>query len=263
MAQRRIRVLADDWDIATAIGGKSHPETIVAPTDGAEMVLVQRGPFTMGTSTEELTQIARQDKRLHPVYVSEVPARRVHLDTYYIDRYPVTNYQYMKFTQSTGHRRPLHWDHPMWNQPMQPVIFVGWADARAYARWAGKSIPSEAQWEKAARGTDGRWWSWGCEFYPERCNSREAGLGRTSEIGQYHQGESPFGCYDMCGNVWEMCEGTWAEEKPPMRGGCFLGSKTFVRATCRWSPEDTDTGAHWLGFRCVKAAPQQALGSQA
>ena len=138
---------------------------------------------------------------------------------------------------------------------MQPVVFVGWDDARAYAKWAGKSLPKEAQWEKAGRGTDGRLWSWGHEFMPNRCNSREYNLGHTSEIGIFHEGMSPYGCYDMCGNVWEMCEGRWQEEHLPMRGGCFLGSATFVRVTCRWTPEDSTDGAHWLGFRCVREMP--------
>jgi len=116
-------------------------------------------------------------------------------------------------------------------------------------------MSDEAQWEKAGRGTDGRWWSWGNDFLPGRCNSREAGLGTTSEIGLYDPGISPSGCYDMCGNVWEMCKGRWLAELPVMRGGCFLGSAMFVRVTCRWSQEGTDTGAPWLGFRCVKNVP--------
>jgi formylglycine-generating enzyme required for sulfatase activity len=140
---------------------------------------------------------------------------------------------------------------------MRPVVFVGWDDARSYAEWAGKSLPTEEQWEKAGRGDDGRWWSWGHEFLPERCNSNEYGLGHTSKIGIFDQGISPYGCYDMCGNVWEMCEGRWLEDYLPMRGGCFLGSVTFVRITCRWTPEDPVNGAHWLGFRCIKEIPTQ------
>ena len=228
----------------------------MAPVDGAEMVLIPEGPFTMGISEEEFIQLTVLDQRLNPVFASEIPARNITLDAYYIDRYPVTNYQYFKFTEETGHRKPMLWIEPAWNKPMQPVVFVGWDDARAYAVWAGKSLPTEAQWEKAGRGTDGRLWSWGHEFLPDHCNSKEYDLEHTSEIGIFDQGVSPYGCYDMCGNVWEMCEGEYGDEKRlPMRGGCFLGSATFVRVTCRWTPEDTDTGAHWLGFRCVKEIP--------
>jgi formylglycine-generating enzyme required for sulfatase activity len=243
------------WDIRSEIGSGPLPETIVCPIDGAEMVLVFEGPFTMGITQEELRRIFIMDRRQVPVFATEIPARTISLGTYYIDRYPVTNYQYHRFVDDTGHREPLLWNDPSWKQPMQPVVFIGWNDARAYARWAGKKLPSEAQWEKAGRGIDSRWWAWGHEFLPGKCNSREYGLGRTSEIGIFHEGISPYGCYDMCGNVWEMCEGTWQGEYLPMRGGCFLGSAAFVRVTCRWTPEDPANGAHWLGFRCVKEIP--------
>jgi len=243
------------WDILSDIGSGPFPESIVSPIDGAEMVLIPAGKFTMGITKEELQQIFLLDQRQTPVFMTEVPARSVHLDAFYMDRYPVTNYQYRKFIEQTGHREPLLWAEPLWNQPMQPVVFTGWNDARAYASWAGKSLPTEPQWEKAARGTDRRMWAWGHEFLPGRCNSREYGLQRTSEIGLFHEGLSPYGCYDMSGNVWEMCEGQWIGGLLPMRGGCFLGSATFVRITCRWTPEDTLNGAHWLGFRCVKELP--------
>jgi formylglycine-generating enzyme required for sulfatase activity len=228
------------------------PETVICPRDKAEMVLVPEGPFTMGITEEQLLQIFLLEERQNPVFATEIPSRTVQLEAYYIDRYPVTNYQYRIFVEATGHREPYLWDHPDWGGPMQPVVFVGWDDARAYAEWAGKALPSEAQWEKAGRGPDGRLWAWGHEFVPDRCNSREYGLERTTDVGQFHDGVSPYGCYDMCGNVWEMCLGEWQEGHPPMRGGCFLGSSAFVRVTCRWTPEDPANGAHWLGFRCVK-----------
>ncbi|MEJ5378425.1 MAG: SUMF1/EgtB/PvdO family nonheme iron enzyme [bacterium] len=240
------------WDLYSQVGSGPLPQIIVAPIDGAEMVLVPGGPFIMGSTTEDLRQVFLLDQRETPVFLTEMPARKVHVGPFFIDRYPVTNYQYRRFVMDTGHRAPWLWEDPRWNGAMQPVVGVGWEDARAYARWAGKSLPTEEQWEKAARGTDGRWWAWGDEFLPNRCNSREYGLGRTSEIGIFDEGVSPYGCYDMCGNVWEMCEGVWQENHPPMRGGCFLGSATFVRVTCRWTPEDPVNGAHWLGFRCVK-----------
>jgi formylglycine-generating enzyme required for sulfatase activity len=244
--------LENRWDISKELRSGPFPENIVCPVDGAEMVLVPKGPFTMGISLQELRRIFVLDQRQTPVFITETPPRTVDLEAYYIDRYPVTNYQYGKFVEDAGHREPLLWTEPLWSQPMQPVVFVGWDDARAYAKWAGKSLPTELQWEKAGRGTDSRWWAWGHEFLTGRCNSKEYGLGRTSEIGLFHEGMSPYGCYDMCGNVWEMCEGQWQGNLLPMRGGCFLGSATFVRITCRWTPEDPINGAHWLGFRCVK-----------
>lgn len=244
--------MENDRDIIKMMGTGALPDTIVSPVDGAEMVLVPAGEFTMGLNEEELNHIFILDELENPIFATEAPAEVIYLESYYIDRYPVTNFQYRKFIEATGHRAPMLMDHPDWGQPMQPVVFVGWQDARAYADWAGKKLPQEAQWEKAGRGIDGRWWAWGHEFLPGRCNSREYELEHTSNIGIFDEGVSPYGCYDMCGNVWEMCEGQWMEERLPMRGGCFLGSATFVRVTCRWTPEDPVDGAHWLGFRCVK-----------
>jgi formylglycine-generating enzyme required for sulfatase activity len=244
--------LENDWDIMGERDAGPLPEKMVCPFDKAEMVLVPEGPFTMGISEAQLQKLFLMEERQNPVFATETPRRTEHVAAFYMDRYPVTNYQYRLFLEETGHREPYLLNHPLWSAPMQPVVFVGWDDARAYAKWAGKALPTEPQWEKAGRGTDGRLWAWGHEFLPNRCNSRETGLGRTSEIGLFPGGMSPYGCYDMCGNVWEMCEGRWMGDYPPMRGGCFLGSAAFVRITCRWTPEDPVNGAHWLGFRCVK-----------
>jgi iron(II)-dependent oxidoreductase len=228
------------------------PETIISPIDKSEMVLIPGGEFVMGIDESELYEIYLLDGYRNPIFKTEIPARNVYLPDYYIDRYPVTNYQYHRFVMETGHRKPWIWKYEGWNGLLQPVMGVGWEDARLYAEWAGKSLPTEEQWEKAARGSDRRWWPWGNDFSPNRCNSREYGLNRTTDVGLFDLGVSPFGCYDMSGNVWEMCEGVWLEDRLPMRGGCFLGKATFVRVTCRWTPEDPVNGAHWLGFRCVK-----------
>lgn len=243
------------WNIREEIGTAPFPETIISPIDGAEMVLVPEGDFIMGITQEDLYKIHLLDEKENPIFATEMPARTINLKSYYIDRYPVTNYQYRKFIEQTGHREPILLKHSDWGRPMQPVVFVGWDDARAYAGWAGKVLPTEEQWEKAGRGTDARWYSWGNEFIPNYCNSREYELGHTSDIGLFDTGMSPYGCYDMCGNVWEICKGTWLDEALSMRGGCFLGSSSFVRVTCRWTPEDTVDGAHWLGFRCIKEIP--------
>jgi iron(II)-dependent oxidoreductase len=244
--------MTPSWDINEMRVNDRLPETIISPADNAEMVQVAAGSFTMGISREELHQLFLMDSRENPIFTTEIPAQAVDLPAYYIDRYPVTNFQYRHFIEQTGHREPLLMKIPTWGEPLHPVVFVGWDDARAYAEWAGKALPTEAQWEKAARGSDRRWWAWGQDFFPNHCNSREAGLEHTSKVGLFDKGISPYGCYDMGGNVWEMCEGEWLDNHLPMRGGCFLGSATFVRATCRWTPEDPSNGAHWLGFRCVK-----------
>ena len=104
----------------------------------------------MGITQEELSHVFMLDKRLNQVFATEIPARSVYLEAYCIDQYAVTNYQYRKFLEETVHRKPYLWDHPISRKSVQPVVFVGWDDARAYAKWAGKSLPTEAQWKKQA-----------------------------------------------------------------------------------------------------------------
>jgi formylglycine-generating enzyme required for sulfatase activity len=244
-----------EWSVFERVRESSFPREIESPYDGAVMVLIPAGPFIMGIDREELAQIFALDGKENPIFATEVPAKEVHTDAYYIDKHPVTNQQYGRFLSETGHRKPLLWEQPGWSDPDQPVVGVGWNDARVYAAWVGKKLPSEAEWEKAARGTERSWWPWGNDFYPDRCNSAELGIGRTTEVSRFPKGQSPYGCLEMSGNVWEMCEGVWIESMPLMKGGCFLGKATFVRGSTRWSPEDPDNGAHWLGFRCIKEIP--------
>jgi formylglycine-generating enzyme required for sulfatase activity len=246
-----------EWDILEQVGKEPFPPQIQSPYDDALMILVTEGSFTMGIDREEVMQIYALDGKENPVFATEIPARQVQVEAYYIDKYPVTNKQFEQFLVGTSHRKPMLWQRPGWDDPDQPVVGLGWNDARAYASWAGKQLPSEPQWEKAARGEDRRWWPWGNDFFPGRCNSAELGISRTTGVTRYPEGASPYGCWEMSGNVWEMCEGAWIEDMPLMKGGCFLGRATFVRASTRWSPEDPDNGAHWLGFRCVKEIPGQ------
>ena len=233
-----------NWHNPDTAGNGKLPQTIVSPIDGAEMVFIPEGTFTMGITEAELYKIFALDQKQNPIFATEIPARELYLKSYYIDRYPVTNYQYRKFIEATGHRNPLLINESGWGGPMQPVVFVGWDDARTYANWSGKSLPSEAQWEKAARGTDRRWWAWGNTFKENRCNSREFGLNRTSDIGMFDEGMSPYGCYDMSGNVWEMCEGQWLESYRPMRGGPAAGRPTI--------PSTVPTGSVFVALKRFK-----------
>jgi formylglycine-generating enzyme required for sulfatase activity len=152
----------------------------------------------------------------------EQPQHTLYLPDYYLAKTPVTNAQYAVFVQATGHRAPYHWRGgklPM-GQEDHPAVNVSWYDAVAYGNWLSEAtgkpyrLPSEAEWEKGARGNDGRRYPWGSQWDPARCNSRESGggetvavlgiyVGRTTAVGAYPDGASPHGLLDVAGNVWE------------------------------------------------------------
>ncbi len=185
--------------------------TRVRERDGAIMVYVPAGEFLMGS--------ADSDKRAS---THERPQHTVDLPAFWIDRTEVTNAQYRKFVEAGGYTQPDYWTDAGWawkelwnvvqprcwnndghNQPEQPVACVSWYEADAYARWAGGLLPSEAEWEKTARGTDGRFYPWGNqEPDPQRINFNR-NVGRPSPVGSYPAGVSPYGALDMAGNVWE------------------------------------------------------------
>ena len=155
------------------------------------MVLIPAGEFTAGT---DLKSADPQDKPAHTVYLPD----------YKIDKYPVTVAQYARFVAATGHRPPLDWENGRFPQDklFHPVTMVGWYDARDYCAWAGKRLPTEYEWEKAARGTDGRRWPWGNHMDPQRLNTYYS-VGSTTDVTAFPNGVSPYGVYDMAGNVFE------------------------------------------------------------
>jgi iron(II)-dependent oxidoreductase len=157
-------------------------------------VLVPAGKFLMGTDLKSA------DSASHPQH-------SVYLKAYRIDKYLVTNAQYARFIAATGHRPPSAWKNGKIQQAelMYPVTLVNWYDASAYAKWAGKRLPTEAEWEKAARGTDGRRWPWGNQMDPARLNTYY-NVGSATNVTAYANGVSPYGVYDMAGNVDEWVE---------------------------------------------------------
>jgi len=219
--------------------------------DGKAMRLIPAGNFIMGTDH------GPEDER---------PQHQVPLPAYWMDVQPVTNAEYAQFVQATGRKAPPHW--PDGEYPPEkmdhPVVNVSWEDAQAYARWAGKRLPTEAEWEKAARGTDGRAWPWGPTFHPSRCNSRESGSGDTSPVGSHSpQGDSPYGLADMAGNVWEWTAdlyrpypgstyacASYAEPNRVLRGGSWSYGRDYARCAARTCDYPDFIFASY-GFRCV------------
>lgn len=183
--------------------GAKAVKTKINPIDGAEMVWIPAGKFLMGSDD----------------YPSERPPHKVYLDGYWIYKFEVTVAQYRKFCQATGRKMP---EAPSWGwKDNHPIVYVSWNDATAYAEWAGARLPTEAQWEKAARGTEGRRYPWGNEWDASKCVSSVGHrLSGTMPVGSCPQGASPFGVHDMAGSVWEWCADWYASEsykKSPRR----------------------------------------------
>jgi len=176
----------------TPAPGAHAGEVRINPVDGATMVWVPAGEFLMGS------QFAGNSNAR--------PQRTVFLDGYWIYKTEVTWAQYEKFCRLTGRQLP---EAPDWGrQADHPVVNVSWHDAKAYAEWAGVALPTEAQWEKAARGTDGRIYPWGNYWEEGRCQWNAS---CTERVGSFTDGASPYGALDMAGNAWEWCA-DWYEE---------------------------------------------------
>lgn len=220
---RRFEVLLDD---AAALD-TSRP--LRSPVDGKQMVLIEPGPFLRGPNDDE----------------HQLPG-------FYIDVYPTTNSDYARFVAATGHAAPQNWTDGTYPVGLgnHPVVFVSWRDAAAYADWAHKALPTSAQWEKAARGVHGQTFPWGTTVSPAKCNCRESGPGETSAVDCYPSGTSPYGVYDLCGNVWEWTSTLSTPGRYELKGGAFTSPfaraapSAFNDASVKMSDDDT-------GFRCV------------
>lgn len=244
------------------IGNLSPIQTI----KGRAYCLVPAGPFQMGTRPGVAGE-------------GESPQHTVRLDSFLIGKYPVTNREYQEFVDATGHAVPFRDDalsrHMNWNlearrypagRDNHPVTLVSWHDAQAYCQWLGGRLPTEAEWEKAARGDDGREWPWGNAWQSDRCNAGADGIQDTTPVERYaERGQSPYGVWDMAGNVWEWTsshpdpypydasdgrELMTATGRRAHRGGAWLMPPFAVRCASRGSADPDDFGFN-LGFRVV------------
>lgn len=221
--------------------------------DNSVMILVPKGEFIYGIKKDDRDRILKQLSTANfEIFKQEFNETKKYLDDYYVDKYEVTNRQYEKFVDVTGHKKSKYWNSNVFNKPKQPVVGVGWADAEKYCKWTGKRLPDEEEWEKAARGADGRIWPWGNKPTSEKYNGKAQGNNAPVDVGSYMGGASPYGVMDMAGNVYEMTTGKWSTDSRAMRGGSFLNAGALSRTMFRWAAKDEINGARWLGFRCVK-----------
>lgn len=237
---------------------------MVLATDTVDMVLIPKGEFTMGSKD----------------HGDEMP-HQVVLDGYYIDKYETSNAKYEDFMKATDHPAPAYWDDPRLNKPVQPVVGVSWYDANAYCEWAGKRLPTEAEWEHAANGPDGSHFPWGHAIDPTKANYGQ-NVGKTMPVNSYPEGVSHFGAHNMAGNVFEwvsdwydpnyfLVSPAFNPQGPPdgynfanqgqvkvLRGGSWLAPRTSLHTSHRfWNQPENNSYGVGLGFRCALPADSE------
>jgi len=228
------------------------PLVILTVKDNAEAVLLPAGEYVVGTFKEKVLELVRSlGEKDDPIFHAELLRHPVVLKDVYVDRFAVTNARYAAFLKATKQRDPAYWLDRRYNEPEQPVTGISWREAAAYAEWAGKRLPTEDEWEAAARGNDERIWPWGNVFENGRCNSREWHAGKPLPVGSLPAGVSPCGAHDLAGNVWEFTSTNWENMGRVIRGGSYQHGAAYCRNTCRWAMDPDLRGKTTLGFRCV------------
>jgi formylglycine-generating enzyme required for sulfatase activity len=233
--------------------------TTTSPVDGMTLVYVPAGPFLMGSTSG---------------FGDEQPQHSVTLDAFWIDRTEVTNALYDQCVQAGACQRPrrnssnvvdIYWANEQFAN--YPVIYVTWDDAQAYCQWAGRRLPTEAEWEKAARGADGATYPWGNQAPDKTLANYGHNLHDVTAVDAYPAGASPYGALDMAGNVMEWVvdwyspdyyahspqanpTGPDSGDRRGLRGGSWIYQPNGIRAAYRYS-QPSDFSDFEVGFRCV------------
>ena len=237
-------VSSEDFD-----EGQAFPATFIAEKDPELMVYVSAGYFLMGSEEGD---------------ADEQPKHKVYVDAFYIDTAEVTCARYERFLKETGYPPHQMWT-PEYDRPDDPVVGVSWYDASAFAKWAGKRLPTEAEWERAARGGQvGKKYPWGDNINKGRTNYDSFG---TTPVKSYEP--NGYGLYDMAGNVWEWCQDWYSRDyyklsprknpsgpmlgsKKVIKGGAWYANESALRISNRHKSDPT-LGSFNIGFRCVKS----------
>jgi len=242
-----------------------------------DMVLIPAGEFIMGSTEEQATDAYKmceeQNSCVKEDYLAEYPQRKVSLPYFYMDRKEVSNSDYELFVKAANHKAPLFANDSNLNSANQPVVGVSWEDANLYCQWLGKRLPTEPEWEKAARGTDARIWPWGNNWDAAKANHGQGGMPGYDESDGFKYtapvgtalGVSPYGVLNMAGNASEwvaddflaypgndkFLNSNFGLPYKVIRGGSYLNAKSDIRTAVRWygavDYKDDD-----LGFRCAK-----------
>lgn len=259
---------------AAAAPAAERPQPMYTNAEPGPMVFVRGATFQMGIDAGQIPALEKTFAIDAPqLFQDEVPKHSVTLDDFYIDKYPVTNAQFHRFTDANPEWQPnripreldngnylKHWANPatLAEKPDYPVVNVNWYAAVAYCRWAGKRLPTEAQWEFAARGGRDALFPWGDQpVDPTRANFSGSRLGTTSRVGSYPM--NGFGLFDMAGNVWQFLADEWkpypsTPQKNPIAGGDrFLAGTNFLhvrtRRAIRGGSFDGGAVNFWIEYR--------------
>jgi len=232
-------------------------EQAEAPMVADDMVAIPAGSFVMGSDDGD---------------PEDAPAHEVEVDAFEIDRFEVTNVDFYTFAEATdfvtyAEEQDIGSWRSEWGagEDSHPVVMVTWDDATAYCEWLGKRLPTEAEWEKAARGEDARRFTWGDDWDPNLANVKERGLRGTAAVGSFPDGASPYGVEDMIGSVWEWTtdwyqpypgnttdDAYYGEQFKVTRGGGWFDEEPQATTFNRNAGDPTKTASDELGFRCVR-----------